>query len=166
MDETLNRVANGRDRKDLWIIPSTYLREKAGVVAPLTIYPIPSKQVVDILFGNKIVFFCLSLDAVEAKLAQAGWNVARGKNAFGTGENAKAPSTMDSPEDFNVLMLWEGERIERNLGVPIDFLFSCAVEMIDVQSYIEVLRVLWEKGADGVKRHWICFYEDESNLWH
>jgi hypothetical protein len=166
MDETLNRVVNGRDRNGLWIIPSTYLREKAGIIAPLTIYPIPSKQVVDILFGNKIVFFCLSLDAVETKLAQAGWNVARSKNAFGTGEDARAILAKEAPEDFNIFTLWKGEKIERNLGVPIDFLFSCAVEMVDVQSYIEVLRALWEKGKDGVKRHWICFYEDESHLWH
>jgi len=166
MDETLSRVVNGRDRNGLWIIPSTYLREKAGITAPLTIYPIPSNQIVDILFGNKIVFFCLSLDAVETKLAQAGWNIARSKNVFGSGEDSNVPAAKEAPEDFDIFMLWEGEKKERNMSVPVDFLFSCAVEMVDVQSYIGVLRVLWEKGADGVKRHWICFYEDESLLWH
>src|SRR5665213_1115933 len=165
MDEMLIRVVNGRDREDLWIIPSTYLREKAGIVAPLPIYPISSKHIVDILFGNKLVFFCLNLEAVEIKLKQAGWNVARNKHAFKSGDDAQMRSKNSSPTDFDIFMLWKGEKIERNLSVPIDFLFSCAVEMVDVQSYIEVLRILWEKGADGVKRHQICFYEDESHLW-
>ena len=155
MEELLERVENGRDQANLFTLTSMYIRDKSSIVAPFTIFPIPSSQIVDVLFGRKIVFFCLDLEVIKCELERAGWNVTRIENAF-----------TRSPEKFNVFLLWEGSVLGKNLGVPIDVLVSCAVELMNLNSYISMLKTLWKNGDDGVKRHSICFYEDETRLWN
>jgi len=62
-------------------------------------------------------------------------------------------------QDFNVGLdinhLNKRTKIENQLEHTCPFFvshfyFRALFEMVDVQSYIEVLRALWEKGADGV----------------
>ena len=137
-------------------ISSLEHRQRAGITAPLTVYPIDTSIIVDVLMGSKIYISTINLDALIAHIESRGWDV------LDLIEDEMSPEQREA-SDFSVFMLFRKENSNRNVTFPVDILISCATELIDVDCYLDFCERIVQQTPE--KRHWIPFYENEEGIW-
>ncbi|HDR7725423.1 hypothetical protein [Bacillus sp. CH_50] len=154
--EVLFKSINNRlNDPEYFSISSIEYRQLSGNGVPITVFPIDTKYIVDLLMGSKAYISVLNFEELERYIESKGWN------AFNL---VKEGVTSDQIEKnfYQIYILFDKENIEKNVSISIDTLTSIMMELMDVEEYLNSFRIMVAKDSN---KNWIPFYEDESGIW-
>ena len=137
-------------------ISSLYHRQYSGINVPITVFPLDSATIVGILMGSKIYISFINIDALKAYILSKGWDV------FDITAHELNPEQYEK-SGFSIFHLFKNDNLEKNVTFPIDILLSCAVELIEIDCYLEFFNCIVEQYKEA--SHWIPFYENEDKIW-
>lgn len=136
-------------------LSSLEYRQKSGITVPLTVYPIETRLIVDILMGSKFYVSTLNIDKLEQYIINKGLHVLNTIK-----EGVSFEKIIEN--DFPIFVLVDKDNPSKNSTFPIDFILSIMMELIDVDNYLDMMSV--STSNEGT-HHWIPFYENEDSIW-
>lgn len=116
--------------------------------------PIDDELIVDLLMGQRIFISSIDLDKLSEHIeGSSGFVVA----------NLTKEERPDGQLPPGVMLVVDPSRPEKNFLIPIDMLIEAAMNLIDMDCYIEAGKVMMDASEDTA--HWIPAYAQEEQLW-
>jgi hypothetical protein len=133
---------------------SSLLTRQWPEFVPMTVFPLDTASIIELLMGFKVFNVTLSLDALRATFEAAGWDVVD----FTEVEKEDHPF-------FKGLVFWllQRENPNRNIGFSADHLLQTAANLMDVDDFLRTATAIVESRPELT--HWVMSYPDERALW-